>query len=104
MTHDDQRSGATSGYIFVPERKSNRNFSIPGKKSDPDTTSGGISGHPTSGGATTSGDGDQESLFNNTIHLLDFLSQLIINQEQPNNNKNNTGCETWILKIFLEFS
>ena len=60
-------------------------------------TSGAISGL-----ATTSGDGEQESLFNNTIHLLDFLSQLIINQDQPvNNNKNNTGCETWILKYLL---
>ena len=62
-------------------------------------TSGAIS-DATSG----SGVGEQDNLFNNTIHLLDFLSQLIINQEQPNNNKNNTGCETWILKIFLGFS
>ena len=49
-------------------------------------TSGAIS-DATSG----SGVGDQDNLFNNTIHLLDFLSQLIINQD-PNNN--NTGCET----------
>ena len=42
------------------------------------------------------GSGEQDNLFNNTIHLLDFLSQLIINQDP--NNQNNTGCETWMTK------
>lgn len=37
-------------------------------------------------GVNDDGGGEQESLFNNTIHLLDFLSQLIINQDPANNN------------------
>jgi hypothetical protein len=52
-----------------------------------DSTSGDLS-DATSG----EGSGEQDNLFNNTIHLLDFLSQLIINQDP--NNQNNTGCET----------
>jgi hypothetical protein len=62
-----------------------------------DSTSGDLS-DATSG----EGSGEQDNLFNNTIHLLDFLSQLIINQDP--NNQNNTGCETWMTKKNLSFN
>ncbi len=43
----------------------------------------------------TVSDKDNDKLVNNTIHLLDFLSELIINQEhEPNHNTNSSNSNT----------
>ena len=80
MTHDEFRNigDSTSGALSDVTSGSGQSA---------DAISGALS-DATSG----EGSGEQDNLFNNTIHLLDFLSQLIINQDP--NNQNNTGCET----------
>ena len=81
MTHDEFRNTGDFKFPAIIDDSTSGALS--------DVTSGsGQSAVATSG----EGSGEQDNLFNNTIHLLDFLSQLIINQDP--NNQNNTGCET----------
>ena len=81
MTHDEFRNSGEFKFPAIIDDTSS------GSGQSADAISGALS-DATSG----EGLGEQDNLFNNTIHLLDFLSQLIINQDP--NNQNNTGCET----------